>query len=366
MDADFAIVGGGVVGLSVAWGLLKHGQSVIVIDGTERTPRASRGNFGLIWVQGKGTRQPRYAAWSQQSAALWSDFAEELEDSTGRNVALEQRGGLDLHFSEDSLAEWAAKYEALKAALGGDYPYEILDARALRLEEPAIGPRVVGALLHHQDGHANPLRLLRALGEDVQRLGGRIEAGRDVSQVTQGDGLFRITCADGREIRAEKVVLAAGLGAAMLGPQLGFKTPVSPERGQILITEKLPPLIRRPSLIARQVNEGGVQIGATNEQVGMDDGVTGKGLAQLAAEAVAAYPALARAQLLRSWGALRVMTPDGLPVYQESGVMPGAFLITCHSGITLAAAHARLLGDWLLGRPDAPDLEVFGEARFAI
>ena len=81
---------------------------------------------------------------------------------------------------------------------------------------------------------------------------------------------------------------------------------------------------------------------------------------------MAAYPALAQAQLVRSWGALRVMSPDGLPIYQESEAVPGAFLITCHSGITLAAAHARLMPNWILGRDGAPDLEVFGEARFAV
>ena len=148
-------------------------------------------------------------------------------------------------------------------------------------------------------------------------------------------------------------------------PGAAFKAPVRPQRGQVLITEKLPKIINRPSLIARQVDEGGVQIGATNEEVGLDDGVTQPGLSSLAAEAIAAYPVLARAQLVRSWGALRVLSPDGLPIYQESAEMPGAYLVTCHSGITLAAAHARFLPDWLEGTEATPDLEVFGEARFS-
>mgnify|MGYP000255316340 CR=1 FL=1 len=94
--------------------------------------------------------------------------------------------------------------------------------------------------------------------------------------------------------------------------------------------------------------------------------ILGAGLSGLAAEAIAAYPALAKAQLVRSWGALRVLSPDGLPIYQESRAMPGAFLVTCHSGITLAAAHARFLPDWLEGKDSAPNLEVFSEARFAV
>ncbi|PSL21234.1 NAD(P)/FAD-dependent oxidoreductase [Shimia abyssi] len=365
MSSDFAIVGGGIVGLSVAWGLLKRGLGVTVLDGADDALRASRGNFGLVWVQGKGLKQPVYARWSQTAAAAWSDFAEELEDATGFDLSLEQHGGLDLHFSENSLADWAARYTKIQSILHGDYPFEVLSAKELRKEEPGIGDAVVGALLHHQDGQVNPLRLLRALAEEVRRLGGEILSGKQVLSVTHG-AVFDLGCSDGSRIEADRVVLAAGLGAAELGPKFGFKAPLSPERGQVLITEKLAPLIRRPSLIARQVNEGAVQIGATNELVGQNDAVTRKGMAQLAAEAVAAYPDLARAQLVRSWGALRVMSPDGLPIYQESEQMPGAFLVTCHSGVTLAAAHARRLPEWLLKGEGAPDLEVFGEARFAI
>ncbi|MBV2361497.1 FAD-binding oxidoreductase [Thalassococcus sp. CAU 1522] len=365
MDTDYAIIGGGVVGLSVAWGLLRRGLTVTVLDGDDGAFRASRGNFGLVWVQSKGMNQPRYARWSQQSAAIWADFASELGAATGQAVPLQQNGGYDLHFSEQTLEDTVSKYRKLKADLGGDYPFEVLGHNALRREEPNIGPKVVGAILHHQDGHANPLKLLQALAADVRRMGGHVLTGKTVTDVTRPDG-FRILCSDGTITGAGRVILSAGLGAAQLGPKMGFKAPIRPQRGQVLITEKMPKLINRPSLIARQVDEGGIQIGATNEEVGLDDRVTQPGLSGLAAKAIAAYPALAKAQLVRSWGALRVLSPDGLPIYQESAEMPGAFLVTCHSGITLAAAHARLLPDWLEGTDAAPDLEVFSEARFAV
>jgi len=365
METDYAIIGGGIVGLSVAWGLLRRGRSVTVLDGDDGSFRASRGNFGLVWVQSKGMNQPRYAKWSQESAAIWADFAAEIGDNTGQTVPLEQNGGLDLHFSEDTLEDTVQQYEQLKAQLDGDYPFEVLGHNALRKSEPHIGPKVVGAILHHQDGHANPLKLLVALAADVRRMGGRVLTGKTVTEVTKPDA-FRITCSDGTSVTSNKVVLSAGLGAAQLGPKMGFVAPIRPQRGQVLITEKLPKLVNRPSLIARQVDEGGIQIGATNEEVGMDDRATQSGLSGLAAEAIAAYPALARAHLVRSWGALRILSPDGLPIYQESPQMSGAYLVTCHSGITLAAAHARLLPDWLEGTEAAPDLEVFSEKRFAV
>jgi glycine/D-amino acid oxidase-like deaminating enzyme len=364
MQADYAIIGGGVVGLSVAWGLLKKGRKIIMLDGDDGSFRASRGNFGLVWVQSKGLNQPRYAQWSQTSAALWSDFANELSDTTGKGLGLEQKGGYDLHFSEESLERTVSKYNELKDKLGGNYPFEVLGHNALRREEPAIGPKVVGAILHHQDGHANPLQLLRALAQDTRRLGGTILTGKQVIDVEKPAQTFIITCADGTRLEADKAILSAGLGAMTLGPKMGFKAPIRPQRGQVLITEKLPKMINRPSLIARQVDEGGIQIGATNEEVDFDDHVTQPGLSSLAAQAIAAYPDLARAQLVRSWGALRVLSPDGLPIYQESPTMSGAYLVTCHSGITLAAAHARHLPDWLEGHAEAPNLEMFSEDRF--
>lgn len=365
MQADYAIIGGGVVGLSIAWGLLKKGRKVIVLDGEDGSFRASRGNFGLVWVQSKGLNQPAYARWSQRSAALWSDFAAELADTTGQAVPLEQKGGYDLHFSDESLYQTVEKYKNLQAQLGTEYPFDVLGHNALRKEEPNIGPKISGAILHHQDGHANPLRLLMVLSAAVHQQGGKVLTGKTVTEVTKPDG-FVMRCADGTTVEAGKLVLAAGLGAAVLGPKLGFKAPARPQRGQVLITEKLPKLINRPSLIARQVDEGGIQIGATNEEVGHDDSVTQSGISSLAAKAIAAYPALAKAQLVRSWGALRVLTPDGLPIYQESQTMPGAYLVTCHSGITLAAVHAQVLPDWLDQTAAAPDLEVFSEQRFTI
>lgn len=363
MGFDYAIIGGGVVGLSVAWGLLRRGHKVVVLDGSDGSFRASRGNFGLLWVQSKGLDRPEYARWSQRSTALWRGLADELLANTGIDVALRQTGGYWFFKSDTDLAAMVAKYDALKAQLGGDYPYEILDQAQLRKEEPQIGPKITGAILHHQDGHANPLKLLRALAADTRRLGGEVLTGKTVTSVIR-NGQFRVTCEDGTVVEAAKTVMTAGLGAAGIGPQMGFRAPVRPQRGQVLITEKLPKIINRPSLVARQVDEGGIQIGATNEEVGFDDSVTLDGIAGLAREAIEAYPILGRAQLIRSWGALRVLTPDGLPIYQQSPEMPGAYMVTCHSAITLAAAHALLLPDWLDGTQGAPDLEVFSERRF--
>lgn len=234
-------------------------------------------------------------------------------------------------------------------------------------EEPLIGPDVVGALYGKEDGHVNPLNLLKAYTIAIRKLGGEIVTGVTVSDIQQGaDGEFTAVAEDGRIFEGKRLLLSAGLGAAALGPKLGFVAPIKPQKGQVLITEKLAPLLPRPSGLIRQVDEGGIQIGDSKEWAGLDDADTLGVTAAIAERAMAIYPFLADVQVVRSWGALRIVTDDGLPIYQQSRTHPGAYLITCHSGITLAAAHSYLMPKWLENADTAPDLELFSEDRFNV
>ena len=365
MEVEYAIVGGGVVGMAVAYGLQKLGKQVLVLDEGDSSLRASRGNFGLVWVQGKGgIKAPHYAQWSQRSASLWQSLADDLQQQTCINLNLQQDGGFEYHLNEDNLEKNAANYEAIRQAVGGHYPFEVLNHKQLKTEEPAIGEKVVGAILHHQDGHVNPLFLLRALYTAYQGLGGKLQNNDKVISIEPLASGFKINTAKGQQIHSKKVLLCAGLGAPEFTKALGFKAEVSPLRGQNLVTEKLPRFMNRPSGVVRQVNEGGVQIGDSKENVGFDDGNTLAVAAKMAKRAVDLFPILGKARMVRHWGALRIMSQDGLPIYTESDSCPGAFIITCHSGITLAAAHAKLLPLWLEGLDGAPSLEKFHENRF--
>ncbi|MEX3010778.1 NAD(P)/FAD-dependent oxidoreductase [Hoeflea sp. TYP-13] len=366
METEFAIIGGGVVGLSVAYGLRKLGKQVTVFDEGDTAFRASRGNFGLVWVQSKGLNQPAYARWTRRSAAAWRDFSDELSRQTGEDLKLVQNGGYIFHLDEEELDAERKKYEQLKTELGGDYPFEVMGANALKREEPHIGPKVAGALFCAEDGHVNPLGLLRSLADAGRKSGVVFHVNSKVTEITPAVGGFDIRVGSSRAYFAEKVVLTAGLGAMQLGPSLGFRTPIRPQQGQVLITEKMPKLLNRPSVEIRQVDEGGIQIGATKAEIGLEDGETLQETAKLARHAIDILPALAKAKLVRSWAALRIMSPDGLPIYQRSGSCPGAYFITCHSGITLAAAHSEFLPKWITGEADAPDLSVFGEERFDV
>jgi glycine/D-amino acid oxidase-like deaminating enzyme len=84
----------------------------------------------------------------------------------------------------------------------------------------------------------------------------------------------------------------------------------------------------------------------------------------MAARAVAAFPALAGRRVLRAWASLRVMSPDGFPIYAQSPAQPGAFVVTCHSGVTLAAAHAHVIAPALLAGTLPDECAVYSATRF--
>ncbi len=361
-----AVIGGGIVGLCVALGLAARGHDVQVFDGPDRDMRASQGNFGLVWLQGKGAGYAPYARWSHEAVGAWAGFASRLTALSGVDPALRQEGGYEFFTDPAELEQFAQDLHRQAATLGAGHAFEMLGPDDLAHRLPGIGREVAGATFCPRDGHVNPLRLHLALRKACLASGVRTSAGAGVISV-QGlaAGGFSIRSRDGRAVQCRRVVLCAGLGSAVLGPQLGFRAPIRAQRGELLITERLADRLPFLSSTIRQVDEGGIQIGGTKAAADTDGETTGQ-MAALARHAIQVWPRLAEVNVLRSWAALRVLTPDGYPIYQRSVDHPGAFLVTCHSGVTLAPLHATRLAEWIDGDPAAPDLEAFDEERFAV
>ena len=338
---DVAVVGGGLVGAAIAYGLADRVGRLAVLDEGDVAFRASRGNFGLVWVQSKGDGSPAYGAWTLRSACAWPRLARELREETGIDVRLEQPGGLSVFLSE---REAEARIETMRRMLAQpgmpQYEWRIVEGNALRNLVPGIGAEVVAALYCRHDGQVNSLKLLLALHKALKQKRAEYLSQHQVTNIARaGGGGFELTTAGG-SLRAERVVLAAGLGNATLAPQLGLRAPVKPQRGQILVLERLQPLLKVPITTLRQTDEGTILVGDAQEDAGFSESVGLPVLATLADRAVRTLPALANVRVMRAWGALRVLTSDGFPIYEQSVTHPGAFVATCHSGVTLAAVHA--------------------------
>jgi hydrogen cyanide synthase HcnC len=365
-EFDFAVIGGGLVGAAIAWGLARRGRSVAMLDEGDIAFRASRGNFALIWVQSKGSGMSRYALWTRQSSDAWPQLTEALRIETGLDVCLQQPGGFHLLLSQSEVENRATALKRLHNQPGMvPFEYHMLDHAQTEKMLPEIGPDVVGASFCPLDGHVNALRLLRALHVAFQRNGGRYFPDRGVKWIEPRSGEFRLH--GGVDISAHKIVLAAGLGNAQLAPMVGLNAPVRPQRGQIIVTEKVAPFMNYVVHTIRQTDEGSVMISDSVEEAGFDLSVGSGVLAVMADRAVRMFPHLAKLNVVRCWAALRVMPQDGYPIYDQSKVWPGAFIATCHSGVTLAAAHALLLPPCIDGG-DLPNesLAAFSTRRFDV
>src|SRR5699024_1538463 len=138
---------------------------------------------------------------------------------------------------------------------GNKFNLEMLDHKELKEMLPAIGDQVAGASWCELDGHINPLLLLRALLQSVQKLGGEYLPNQSVNKISpKADGYLLETVSG--EVSCTKVVLAAGLGNRELGSQMGFDVPLKANRGQVMITERAAPLLDIPTTFIRQTGDG--------------------------------------------------------------------------------------------------------------
>jgi glycine/D-amino acid oxidase-like deaminating enzyme len=366
---DVIVIGGGMVGAAVAYGLTNDHTRVLVLDGGDTDFRAAKANFGLVWVQGKGCGNPAYQRLSHEAAQLWPLFADQLTDETGIRLDYECKGGLNFCVGESQWEARRARLSQWHREMPEREPCtEMLDRSALQKLLPGVrlGDDVSGASFGATDGHVNPLRLLAALQKGLVRRGGTLLGNHAADRISPlSKGGFSVHANDQR-FDAAQIVITAGLGSSALGSMVGLDVPLRPQRGQLMVTERLAPLLPLPASGIRQTQEGTVMIGLTQEDVGFDLSTTSAAAAQMSRKALQVLPDLAAARLIRQWSCLRIMTPDGCPVYAESAVYPGAWIALCHSGVTLASFHAGPLASCLRNAKLEPHLNFFHHERFDV
>jgi len=366
-DFDVAVIGGGLVGSALALGLARAGQRVALLDEGDAAVRASRANFALVWVQSKGLGLPEYAGWTIRSSDAWAGFAAGLEAETGLDVGFERPGGFHLALSEAELESRALQLRRLHNQPGiASYKTEIVDRARLEASLPGLGPDVVGGSYCPLDGHCNSLRLHRALHTAIRNRGVRYLPSHRVEAIEHIGGEFRLRTPH-RRLSAGKVVIAAGNASMQLAPMVGLAAPMKPNRGQIIVTERVQRFLRHPVVTIRQTDEGTVMIGDSQLDGTDPDAMTMPVSSTMAARAIRMFPLLARLNVVRMWSGIRVMTQDGFPIYDQSDTCPGAFVVCCHSGVTLAANHALTLAPMIAkGRLDADVVGAFSARRFDV
>lgn len=366
---DIVVVGGGVVGLASAYGLARRHARVAVLDEADVAFRASRSNFGLVWFQGKGLGNQAYVRLLALSMKEWGDFATELHHSSGIDPDYRRPGGLNLCVGEAATERRKAHIDALQKQQNAEgYRCEFLSRAELeRMFQPLrLSDEVRTASYCAADGHVNPLYLALAMQKRLVELGGHYHGGHTVRNIVRvASGGFELRT-DRGAIGCERLVLAAGLGVGELARQIGLNIPLRPERGQIIVTQRAQPLFPLPMNGFRQTQEGSILLGYSKEDVGLNDTTSIPVIAQIANNALKAFPQLAALRVVRTWAGLRTQSPDSYPIYAASSDCPGAYAVTCHSGITLTAAHAKVIPQWVLDGGTPESIREFGPERFSV
>ena len=267
---DIVVIGAGIIGTAIAYGLNKNSNLAVAVVDESVGYKASLGNFGLIWLQSKGYKNPDYVRSSEYAVRNWEEYAKEIEADTGIDLQYRQKGGISFFRSEE---EKQTKIEKI-SDINSSYVHESSRSKVLDREDmlklyPHFGDKVIGGIYNNLDSHINPLYLLKAQTVAMQNRGVKFFANFKVQEVNRESSGYVLKSQD-KVISCDKLVVSAGLGSSKLMDALGYSVPIRPQRGQILVTEKMPHLNIPTSLFLRQTEDATVTVGYSSESVGFD------------------------------------------------------------------------------------------------
>jgi glycine oxidase len=378
------VIGGGVIGLSLAWRAAQRGLSVTVAD-PDPGKGASYAAAGMITPVSEAAYAERElyqlgVAAQQQYAA----FAAELTGATGLPTGYRQAGTLQVAWDIDDLAV-LGEFRALQESFG--VTVQPLTGRQCRAAEPLLDPSVRGGLLAPDDASVDPRLLTSALLMAATGAGVRLIRSAAVEVTVTGGRADGAVLADGTGLRADWVVLAAGWRSGSLaGLPPEAVPPVRPVKGQILRLRPGPggPVLGGPGpggsapggppgLLTRTVRgvvqgssvylvpreSGELVVGATQEEMGSDTRVTAGGVWELLRDARAIVPGITELELAEAVAGLR-------PVLGPS-CLPGLVLATGHfrAGVLLAPVTADLISGYLATGELDERAAPFGPGRFS-
>jgi glycine oxidase len=368
---DVAVVGAGVIGLAVAWRAAQRGRKVVVLERSDHagagTSNVAAGMLAPI-SEALASEQPLMRL-GLASVEAYPQFVAELVELTGMDTGYLRCGTL-LGARDRDEAEWLERERELRQTLG--LTVQRLRASRARELEPALAPTLRLALEVSDDHAIDPRKLTAALASALTRAGGELRTRTVVNAVTTAhDRVTGVTLADGSDVAAENVVVAAGPWSSSLdGIPAGARVPIHPIKGQILRLHDP----AGPGLLTRVLRmnggyivprgDGRYVIGATMEERGFDRAVTAGAAFELLRNAFELLPSVTELVIDELSAGLRPATPDNAPAIGP-GSIDGLHWAVGHyrHGILLTPITAELVAGALTGNATIPD--DFAPTRFA-
>lgn len=329
--SDVIVVGGGVIGASVAYHLAAEGLSVTLFERGELASQASGAAAGMLAPICESSGEGPFFELAVRSLDQFPALTPRLRELSGIDPQYSPSGVLRTALSAKEASHLRAQARRL-----GHFGLEWLEADAAREREPHATSALHGALWSPREGHVYSPQMTRSFAYAASRLGARLELGTPVlGLIRDGDRVLGVHTASG-ERGAGHVVLCGGVWTRFCADWVGERLPLQPVRGQILSLETPQPALRsivwsEDVYVVPKAN-GTVVVGATEEHAGFDCRTTASGVAQLLAGATRLLPVLGQCTFRHAWAGLRPDTPDHLPAI---GPLPGV------EGLSVAAGHFR-------------------------
>ena len=349
---DVIVIGGGIIGLSLAIALRKRGATVLVVERGEPGREASHAAGGMLVdcsVETPAALQPLASA----SARMYPEFAYELEVESGVKVDLRDQGTIVFPPPEHVYERPGFKLASLLPA-----PLKELEPALAEPDRPAF---------YLKERSVDPRALTAAALKTAKNRGVDFASGNPVESVVLSQGKACGVARANRAYHAEKVVNCAGAWSGQIAPHA---FPTRPVKGQMLCLVMpsrtlLKHVIRSPEAYLIPRSDGRLLVGATVEEAGFDKRTDAATIQRLHRAALALIPELSNAKILEDWAGLRPGTPDALPILGPTGT-PGYFVATGHfrDGILLAPITAEIMGAVIEGRQPGYDLSPFAPSRF--
>ena len=362
---DVAIVGGGIIGGSIAFELAREKLRVILLDRQQPGLEASWAAAGMLSPGPEAQDALPLVPLAKESLRLYPEFISAVEEASGKSTAFVREGTLQLFpgpEGESRREKMAAEYRRF------DLPIERISFEAARKLEPALGPAARVAAWLPEEAVVDPRWLTEAVIAAGRCRGVEIRHNASVTSVLHDGKRCHGVLVANERIAAQQVVLAAGAYCAGI-EGMAVYAPTRPIRGQMLALRSqeltLGRVLRSEKGYLVPRRDGRIIAGSTLEDAGFERHLTPAGIRHILDAALELVPGLAGAEIIETWTGLRPGTPDTLPIVGPTDV-EGLFMATGHyrNGILLTPVTARLLREWILGSPISFDASVFSPLRF--